>query len=85
MIDEWLADVAELFLEKKHAWSNYFEKKFDSSTQQIEKYFQAVNSLLSKQLRIIVMQSLEHFRDFLVTFRDGNSFDGEYQDFMFIK
>ncbi|XP_012271492.1 dynein heavy chain 3, axonemal [Orussus abietinus] len=83
LLKEWLAEVAELFLEKKHAWSCFVEMKLRASTVLIEQYFRSVNTLLSRQLRIIVMQTLGHIRDFLVQYKTGNSFEEEYQDLMF--
>ncbi|XP_063993893.1 dynein axonemal heavy chain 3 [Diachasmimorpha longicaudata] len=82
---QWLADVAELFLEKKHAWCSLFEKSPTTPTFHIEKYFRAVNSLLSRQLRIIMLETLKEFKDFLIQYKDGNSFEGNYQDLTFIR
>ncbi|XP_076243948.1 dynein heavy chain 3, axonemal [Calliopsis andreniformis] len=82
---EWLADIAEIFLEKKHAWSCLVGKHYNASTTLIRKYFLSVNSLLSKQLRIMVMKTLNHIRDFFMQYRDGNYFEGPYEDLMFFK
>lgn len=82
---QWLADVAELFLEKKHAWCYLFEKKSTTPTSHIEKYFRSVNTLLSRQLRIIILETLTEFKDFLIQYKDGNSFEGDYQDLTFIR
>lgn len=80
LIEEWLAEVAELFLDKKSAWSCYFEKKPGASTMMIEKYFTSINSLLSRQLRFIVLETLDHLRNVLVQYAGGNYFLGEYSD-----
>lgn len=85
LLKKWLADVAELFLDKKHAWSIYFETKPDSSTALIEKYFRSVNSLLSRQLRTMLMETLNDVKKFFVQYRDGNSFANDYEDLMFIR
>ncbi|XP_008202999.3 dynein heavy chain 3, axonemal [Nasonia vitripennis] len=85
LIEVWLAEVAELFLQKKEAWSGYFDKTPNASTLLIRKYFRSINSLLSRQLRYIVLQTLLAFRDFLVLYADGNSFEGEYQDLTFTR
>jgi len=85
LIKEWLADIAEIFLEKKCVWSQYFEMQPDTSTAMIEKYFRSVNSLLSKQLRIIVMNTLEDMRIFFKRYQAGNAFEGEYKDLTFIE
>lgn len=85
LIKEWLADVAEIFLEKKYIWSQYFETRPDASTAWIEKYFRSVNSLLSKQLRILIMETLKDVRDFFMRYAAGNAFEGEYGDLMFLE
>lgn len=85
LIEEWLADVAELFLQKKEAWSGYFDKTPNASTMLVRRYFRSVNNLLSRQLRYIVLQTLMEFRDFLVLYASGNTFEGEYQDLTFTR
>lgn len=85
LVKEWLADVAEIFLEKKDIWSQYFETQPNASTALIEKYFRSVNSLLSKQLRIMIMKTLEDVRDFFMRYRAGNVFEGDYEDLMFLE
>jgi len=85
LVKEWLADVAEIFLEKKDIWSQYFETQSNASTVLIEKYFRSVNSLLSKQLRIMIMKTLEDVRDFFMRYRAGNAFEGDYEDLMFLE
>lgn len=85
LVKEWLADVAEIFLEKKDIWSQYFETQPSASTLLIEKYFRSVNSLLSKQLRIIIIKTLEDVRDFFMQYRAGNAFEGDYKDLMFLE
>lgn len=85
LINEWLADVAEIFLEKKCVWSQYFETHVGASTALIEKYFTSVNSLLAKQLRIMIMGTLEDVRDFFMRYRGGNAFEGEYEDLTFLE
>lgn len=83
--NKWLADVADFFYEKKYAWSFLLEDKFDCSDAFIGKYFQSVNVLLSKQLRIIVIETLKDLRNFFVQYNDGNFFEGPYEDLTFIK
>ncbi|CAD6235446.1 GSCOCG00007903001-RA-CDS, partial [Cotesia congregata] len=85
LLKEWLADVAELFLEKKYAWSYLLEKKLNTPTALIEKYFRSTNILLSRQLRIIVIETLREIKNFLIQYKDGNKFDSEYYDLLFIR
>ncbi|XP_053593796.1 dynein axonemal heavy chain 3 [Microplitis demolitor] len=85
LLKEWLADVAELFIEKKYAWSYLLEKKFNTPTALIEKYFRSTNILLSQQLRIIVIETLKEMKNFLIQYKNGNKFEKEYYDLLFIR
>ncbi|KAI4500182.1 hypothetical protein M0802_004599 [Mischocyttarus mexicanus] len=85
LTNKWLADVADIFIEKKYAWSGLFEKDHRASTKLIEKYFRTVNSLLSRQLRIMIMKTIRKLRNFLMQYKMGNYFEGDYNDLMFIK
>ncbi|XP_066595663.1 dynein axonemal heavy chain 3 [Prorops nasuta] len=85
IVNEWLADVAEILLEKKNVWGILVVEGRNASTAIIEQYFQCINSLLSLQLRVIVIQTLQDIKEFFVQYSEGNSFDGEYKDYMFIK
>lgn len=85
LIKHWLAEVAEFFLEKKYAWSCFIEKHYNASTALIEKYFRSINTLLSRQLRMMIMKTLHSFRDFFMEYSKGNYFKGDYKDLMFYK
>lgn len=85
LVKNWLADVANFFLEKKYAWSCFIEKHYNASTALIEKYFRSVNTLLSKQLRNMIMKTLNHIREFFMQYEMGNYFEDEYKDLMFFK
>nr|XP_031846529.1 dynein heavy chain 3, axonemal-like isoform X2 [Nomia melanderi] len=82
---EWLANIADIFLEKKDTWSCLVEEHHNASTTLIKKYFSSVNTLMSKQLRTMVMKTLEHIKKFFIDYRNGNYFDGNYEDLMFYK
>lgn len=83
--EEWLADVAEFFHNKKYAWNFLLDNKFDCSTVLIEKYFQCVNALLSKQLRFIIIETIKDVRNFFIQYNSGNLFVGPYEDLTFNK
>ncbi|XP_076164105.1 dynein heavy chain 3, axonemal [Ptiloglossa arizonensis] len=85
LLKEWLADIAEIFLEKNYVWSCFVEKHYYASTALIERYFSSVNSLLSRQLRMIIMKTLNHIREFLIQYSNGNYFEGNYKDLVFFK
>lgn len=81
----WLADVAELFFTKKDIWANKLEKPFMASWRIIKDYFNSINTLLSIQLRMLIMNSLRHFKDLLKIYLGGNKFTGDYKDYIFNK
>ncbi|XP_012147752.1 dynein heavy chain 3, axonemal isoform X3 [Megachile rotundata] len=85
LINEWLADIADIILEKKHVWSCYVQEHYNASTVLIEKYFRSINTLLSKHLRMVVMKTLTHIQDFFMEYSSGNYFKGNYKDLMFLK
>lgn len=85
LIKEWLAEVAELFLEFKDSWSGLFDKCAGASTALVQKYFRHVDGILSQQLRIIVVETMTSLRDFFVSYGEGNAFEGDYQDLMFTR
>ncbi|XP_017759468.1 PREDICTED: dynein heavy chain 3, axonemal [Eufriesea mexicana] len=85
LIRHWLADIAEFFLEKKYAWSCLVQRHYNASTAMIEKYFRSVNTLLSIQLRMMIMKTLNNIRHFFMEYSDGNYFEGDYKDLMFCK
>ncbi|KZC07229.1 Dynein heavy chain 3, axonemal [Dufourea novaeangliae] len=85
LIQGWLANIAEIFLEKKDVWSCLIEEDRNASRAMIERYFLSVNSLLSKQLRRMAMKSLVSVREFFMEYSDGNYFEGDYEDLMFYK
>lgn len=69
LIYEWLPECADIFLEFKHDWRQYVPMKVSQSCETIEKFFRCVNMLLSMQLRSLVMKSLVHFKELIVTFK----------------
>ena len=83
LIEQWLAEIAELFLEKKDAWSRLFDKNPEASTLLIKRYFSSINCMLSQQLRHIVIETLNNLKEFLTRYWSGNAFDGEYKDLTF--
>nr|CAD7259656.1 unnamed protein product [Timema shepardi] len=80
LLNEWLPTCADVFLSLKHTWQNLVPIKHGASLQHVEKFFKCVSSLMSLQLRQLVMKSLRH----LLQFIDGNDYDDEYEDFLFV-
>lgn len=66
---EWLSRVADIFLELKHYWKQYIPKKAGESLELVESFFRCVNSLMSLQLRGLVMRSLNDFLHLVVKYK----------------
>nr|CAD7398222.1 unnamed protein product [Timema cristinae] len=84
LLNEWLPTCADVFLSLKHTWQNLVPRKHGASLQHVEKFFKCVSSLMSLQLRQLVMKSLRHLLQFIVQYNDGNDYDDEYEDFLFV-
>lgn len=69
LVKEWLPSCADVFLKQKLHWKKYIPLKASDSPVLIEKFFDCVNSLLSMQLRSLVMRSLKHFLNFIIKFK----------------
>ncbi|XP_030747452.1 dynein heavy chain 3, axonemal isoform X2 [Sitophilus oryzae] len=85
LLAKWLPDCADIFLAFKKDWRQYVPKKVGGSCKLVEMFFYCVNTLLSMQLRSLVIKSLEHFRDFIINFSCGNDYGSEYEDLALIK
>lgn len=69
LINHWLPECADIFLEFKTHWRQYVPKKPTPCCDTVEKFFCCVNMLLSMQMRSLVVRSLMHFKQLLVTFK----------------
>ncbi|RZF36882.1 hypothetical protein LSTR_LSTR004570 [Laodelphax striatellus] len=86
LLNDWLIQCGEIFLSLRSTWSHLVAKEeAGASMFLVERLFATVNSLLSLQLRSFVISSLEHFRDFIVSYKSGNSMEDGYQDLMFTR
>ncbi|CAG2066829.1 unnamed protein product, partial [Timema podura] len=68
LLNEWLPTCADVFLSLKHTWQNLVPRKHGASLQHVEKFFKCVSSLMSLQLRQLVMKSLRHLLQFIVQY-----------------
>ncbi|KAK6624385.1 hypothetical protein RUM44_011244 [Polyplax serrata] len=84
LIKEWVPSCANIVKEMKHTWSHLVPKKSDESFHGVEKFFSCVAAFMSMQMRSLVMRSLLHFCDNILTYEDGNYYEEPYEDFMFI-
>ncbi|XP_035707277.1 dynein heavy chain 3, axonemal-like [Folsomia candida] len=80
---EWARDVANLFVEMKETWVHLVPQRKSSSLAGLIKLFGSVAALMSRQMRDMVMSTLENVNDIFETYAQGNSFEGEYSERLF--
>lgn len=66
-----------MFVEKKHLWERLIPQSDGDSTALVQKFFGCVASLMSIQLREMVVNSLADFLKFFQIHASGNDFDGK--------
>ncbi|KAK8388514.1 hypothetical protein O3P69_020475 [Scylla paramamosain] len=76
----WLPGVAKVFEELVGAWRELVPSEAGDSLRQVRRFFSAVRSRMSLQLRSLVLASISDFRDCLLRHKTGNSYIGEYME-----
>lgn len=69
LLKEWLPMCADILLKYKETWKKYIPKKQGDTLANMERFFGSINTLLAKQLRLLVMRSLQHFLEFIEKFK----------------
>uniref|UniRef100_A0A8B9DMY1 Dynein axonemal heavy chain 3 n=1 Tax=Anser cygnoides TaxID=8845 RepID=A0A8B9DMY1_ANSCY len=65
----WIPTCASIFLDEKRKWLNFAPQNDYDSPQQIESYFSSVATLMSLQLRGMVVNSLEDLLAFFMIYK----------------
>ncbi|XP_014255049.1 dynein heavy chain 3, axonemal isoform X1 [Cimex lectularius] len=81
--EKWLVECAELILQLRNTWQNLAPKYQTESSNLIERFFSCINAMLARQIREIIMNSVHHFYDILLKYKDGNSITDGYSDSKF--
>ncbi|XP_050529641.1 dynein axonemal heavy chain 3 isoform X2 [Daktulosphaira vitifoliae] len=85
LINEWLVECADIFVLTRDSYLSALPTSgIETSKYQIVKFFNCVAASMSRKLRRIVFKSLRHFMNYLLSYKEGNFFDTEYKDEMFI-
>ena len=74
----WLPACCKLFQEMESSWIHLIPKGESESTILIQEFFTAVSTVMSVQLRSMVIKSLDDFLTFLKYFACGNDFPEPY-------
>lgn len=69
LLKEWLPMCADILLKYKETWRKFIPKKQGETLANMERFFGTINALLSKQLRLLVVRSLQHFLGFMEKFK----------------
>ena len=80
----WVADCGEVFRTFKHVWAHLIPTSPDTSAVLAEHFFNCAASLMARQLRECVENSLNNFLVFLSLYKQGNDYEGTFSDLMFL-
>ncbi|KAM9012434.1 dynein axonemal heavy chain 3 [Ara ararauna] len=81
--NNWIPTCASIFRDQKREWLHFAPKNDCDSSEQVESYFYSVASLMSLQLREMVVNSLEDLLEFFMIHKDGSDFPEPYQELQF--
>ncbi|XP_068100920.1 dynein axonemal heavy chain 3 [Hyperolius riggenbachi] len=81
--NKWIPTCASLFVSEKDKWIHLVPQNEDDSTAQVQEFFASVSSLMSLQLREMVINSLQDLLSFFSIHKDGNDFGDTYDDLKF--
>lgn len=82
-ISSWIADCGDVFRTFKHTWAHLIPTSPDTSAVLAEHFFNCACSLMSRQLRETVENSLQNFLAFLSFYEEGNYYEGTFSDLLF--
>ncbi|XP_025198734.1 LOW QUALITY PROTEIN: dynein heavy chain 3, axonemal-like [Melanaphis sacchari] len=83
LIKEWIVECAELFLKTKASYRDIFPiHDINVTKYKFPKFFDCIATIMSRQLRQIVIKSLKHFMKKIL--ENGNVIDSEFNDKLFI-
>ena len=83
-LTRWISDCGNLFRTYKQCWSGLIPSNPDQTVILAEHFFNCVCGLMARQLRGTVENSLQDFVSFLSLYEQGNDYQGEFHDIMFV-
>ncbi|OCT61613.1 dynein heavy chain 3, axonemal [Xenopus laevis] len=81
--NKWIPACASLFTSEKDKWIHLVPQHDNDSTLQVQEFFACVASLMSHQLRGMVINSLQDLLSFFTLHQDGNDFGDTYDEMRF--
>ncbi|XP_030626002.1 dynein heavy chain 3, axonemal [Chanos chanos] len=83
LLHKWLPDCASLFVSHKDAWLGLVPQRVSVNPVSAQEFFSCVSAQMSLQLRSLVIASLQDLLQFLSMHKEGNHFEGEFDEFSF--
>ncbi|XP_029639148.1 dynein heavy chain 3, axonemal-like isoform X2 [Octopus sinensis] len=80
----WLPTCAQVFLNQKDLWYHLVPQNNVDSLEMVQKFFSSVESLMSLQLRSIIINSLKDFLSFFEIHYQGNDFGEYYNEIQYV-
>ncbi|XP_012937339.1 dynein heavy chain 3, axonemal [Aplysia californica] len=81
----WIPTCAKLFVDYKEVWQDLVPPGERDSTDLVQEFFSCVASLMSLQLRSMVINSLSDFLDFFKRYEAGNDFGEDYDELAYVQ
>ncbi|XP_052628381.1 dynein axonemal heavy chain 3 [Harpia harpyja] len=81
--NKWIPTCASIFRDEKRKWLHFAPENDCDSSQLVESYFRSVATLMSLQLREMVVNSLEDLLAFFMIHKDGSDFTEPYEEMQF--
>uniref|UniRef100_A0A8C0BHP6 Uncharacterized protein n=1 Tax=Buteo japonicus TaxID=224669 RepID=A0A8C0BHP6_9AVES len=81
--NKWIPTCASIFRDEKRKWLHFAPENDCDSSQLVESYFHSVATLMSLQLREMVVNSLEDLLAFFMIHKDGSDFTEPYEEMQF--
>ena len=82
--DRWVVECGEVFRQQRDSWAHLIPTSPGESAVLAEHFFNCACSLMARQLRETVENSLADFLSFLQLYKGGNDYQGDFQDLLFV-
>nr|KAG5713480.1 hypothetical protein BaRGS_025028 [Batillaria attramentaria] len=80
----WIPTCAKLFIDNQECWQHLVPPSEGDSTELVQEFFSCVASLMSIQLRSMVINSLADFLSFFQIHEKGNDFGEEFDELQYV-
>ncbi|KAJ8245818.1 hypothetical protein GJAV_G00260630 [Gymnothorax javanicus] len=85
LLNKWLPECASLFITNKDLWFPLVPQSERVPPVRAKEFFFSVASLMSRQLRSLVVSSLEDLLHFFLLHQGGNDYSGDFDELQFVQ